>query len=66
MQVSQIVTLAATLADSAQMRSSARLCADDAAALLATGDTTNAKARALRSLAYSVGIFHPTYKAAAQ
>ena len=47
------------------MESSARLCLADAIALFDAGDFDTAKARALKSLAYSVGVFHPAYKAAA-
>lgn len=44
------------------MRSSAVLCLADARAMLADGDTYSAAARALNSLAYSVGVFHPDYQ----
>jgi hypothetical protein len=43
------------------MRSSAKLCLDDAYAALGAGNDAVAKARALKSLAYSVGIAHPDY-----
>lgn len=41
--------------------SSARLCLADAVALYDAGFLTEAKARALKSLAYSVGTFHRDY-----
>lgn len=43
------------------MASSAALCLADAVALSGRGDYTGACAAALRSLRYSVGIFHPDY-----
>lgn len=49
----------------AAMESSARLCLADAVALQDAGNLTDAKARAVKSLAYSVGIFHADYKRAA-
>lgn len=48
----------------AAMESSARLCLADAVELQAEGKLDYAKARAIKSLAYSVGIFHPDYKRA--
>lgn len=44
--------------------SSAYLCLADAIAQSNAGDLANAKARAIKSLAYSVGVFHPDYKRA--
>ena len=41
------------------MQSSAQLCADDSRALIAKGRHKHAALRALRSLEYSVGGFHP-------
>lgn len=49
----------------ADMQTSAVLCAQDARACFARGDYQHAHARALRSLSYSVGVLHPTYRAAA-
>jgi len=46
------------------MESSARLCLADAVALYDKGEFTYARSRAVKSLAYSVGIFHPVYKRA--
>ena len=48
------------------MESSARLCLSDAIHLRDQGDLTHARARALRSLEYSVGIFHPDYTKASK
>jgi hypothetical protein len=46
------------------MESSARLCLADAIKLYDNADYDTAHKRALKSLAYSVGIFHPDYKLA--
>lgn len=46
------------------MESSARLCLRDAVSLYGNGMIDDAKNRAIKSLAYSVGIFHPDYKKA--
>jgi hypothetical protein len=43
------------------MASSALLCYSDALRLLEKGDTRYAEQRALKSLAYSVGILHPDH-----
>ncbi len=45
---------------------SSRLCLADAVALEEKGELEYAKARALKSLAYSVGVFHSDYKKAAK
>ena len=45
------------------MESSARLCLADAVALYDVGDYDAAHQRALKSIAYSVGIMHPDYVA---
>jgi hypothetical protein len=47
------------------MESSARLCLADAIELYDAGDFEAAKRRALKSLAYSIGICHPDYRRAA-
>lgn len=47
------------------MESSARLCLADAIALYDAGNKEAAKLRALKSLAYSVGILSPVYRRAA-
>lgn len=52
------------LARTATMQSSAELCLADAIALFDKGDFEYARKRALKSLAYSVGVFHPDYKKA--
>jgi hypothetical protein len=44
-----------------EMESSARLCLADAIALYDADEMDAAKERALKSLAYSVGVFHPVY-----
>lgn len=46
------------------METSARLCLTDAVALADAGNLNAARLRALRSLQYSVGVFHPDYKRA--
>jgi hypothetical protein len=46
------------------MQSSAELCATDALACFNAGDYSHAHLRAVKSLAYSVGIFSPVYRAA--
>jgi len=46
------------------MESSARLCIDDAERLQAQGNLDYAKVRAVKSLGYSVGIFHNDYQQA--
>jgi hypothetical protein len=46
------------------MQSSAELCAADALECFNAGDYGHAHERAVKSLAYSVGIFSPVYKAA--
>lgn len=48
------------------MESSARLCLADAVRLFDSGDIEAARQRAVKSLAYSVGIFHPSYQKAAK
>lgn len=48
----------------AQMESSARLCLADAVALKDSGDYEHARQRAIKSLAYSVGIGSSIYREA--
>ena len=48
------------------MESSARLCLEDAICLYDGGNLYRAKERALKSLAYSVGILHPDYRRASK
>jgi hypothetical protein len=66
MNAQQVIELAEKHVAQAEMRSSAQLCIDDAKACLANGKPEYAKARALRSLFYSVGRFSPVYKEAEQ
>lgn len=49
-----------------EMESSARLCLADAVKLYDEGDLKYARNRALKSLSYSVGVFHPDYQKAAK
>jgi hypothetical protein len=65
MQVSQVLILARKHLGGGTMESSARLCLSDAVALADDGKLEDAKVRALKSLAYSVGIIHPDYTKAA-
>lgn len=58
----QIIELARQNAHHALMKSSCELCIDDAEKLLANGDIRHANQRALKSLAYSLGIFHHVYQ----
>lgn len=44
-----------------EMESSARLCLADAVALKDAGEFCSAIDNAIRSLRYSVGVFHPDY-----
>jgi hypothetical protein len=64
--VSTALTLARKHIGSGSMVSSARLCLADAVALFDAGKLTLAKERALKSIAYSVGICHPDYERAAR
>lgn len=47
----------------AQMASSGQLCLQDAIALFERGEWLYAQRRALKSLAYSLGVVHPLYQA---
>lgn len=64
MQVSQVLTLARKHLGSGWMESSARAALADAVQSFDAGRFCYAKARALRSLAYSVGMHHEDYKRA--
>lgn len=67
MNVSQVIILARRhIGNGAAMDSSARLCLEDAVSLADAGELDAAKVRALKSLAYSVGILHADYKRAAK
>lgn len=66
MNIDQILILARKhVGNGAAMESSARLCLADAIALKDSGDYDNAARRAIKSLGYSVGIFHADYQKAA-
>lgn len=49
------------ISNGALMESSARVCLTDAVTLYDAGEFDFAKSRALKSLAYSVGVFHADY-----
>jgi hypothetical protein len=66
MDTNQVITLARKHLGAGSMESSARLCLSDAVVLAGKGDLTNAKARALKSIQYSVGIFHKDYQRASK
>lgn len=53
------------IGNGAAMDSSARSCLEDASVAEALGEYTYARQWALRSLSYSVGIFHEDYQAVA-
>ena len=62
MEVSKIIVLARKhLAANPANELSARICLADAVALSDKGDFESSKVRALKSLAYSVGILSPVY-----
>lgn len=66
MNTDKVIILARKhVGNGAAMESSARLCLADAVSLQAEGQLDYAKARAIKSLAYSVGVFHADYKRAA-
>jgi hypothetical protein len=54
------------IGNGAVMDSSARLCLTDAINLFDAGDFEFAKKRAIKALAYSVGIFHADYDRASK
>lgn len=56
-----IVTARKHVANGAAMESSARLCLADAVRLADDGDLQYARARAIDSLRYSIGILHPDF-----
>lgn len=66
MNTPQLVELAKKhVNNGAAMQSSAKLCLDDALNLLELGGCEDVvRIRALKSLKYSVGIFHPDYQVA--
>jgi hypothetical protein len=59
-----IISARAHVSNGCRMESSARLCLADAVALFDKGDHEAAGQRAVKSLAYSVGILHPDYQRA--
>jgi hypothetical protein len=61
MTLDKVFALAVKHLGQGNMESSARLCLADARQLEANGDLRSAERRALASLRYSVGIFHPDY-----
>ena len=66
MNANQVIELAEKNIANAALIGSAKLCLQDAKDCLAKGDEGYAFNRALKSLQYSIGIFHPDYKAAQQ
>ena len=60
-----MIEIAAENVERATMMSSAILCLNDAVNALMAGNIDVAKERALKSMAYSLGIAHPLYLAAA-
>ena len=65
MTAQQMIKIAAENIDRATMKSSALLCLNDAVDAVMSGNFNHAKTRALKSMAYSLGIAHPLYLAAA-
>lgn len=65
MNTKEVIALARKHANNgAVMQSSAELCLADAVRLFDAGSLDLAKARAVKSLAYSVGVFHDDHKRA--
>lgn len=64
MSVSQVIVLARKHVRTGPMQSSAELCLTDAIRLYENGKLPEARKRALKSLAYSVGILHTDYQRA--
>lgn len=64
MSITEILSLARKHLGAGSMESSARLCLADAVRLADDGDIVEARRRAAKSIAYSVGIFHADYVAA--
>jgi uncharacterized protein (UPF0332 family) len=63
-QAQNAINLATKNQNFGVMTSSAKLCLRDAKALFAAGKYEYAIGRAVRSIEYSVGIFHADHKAA--
>ena len=66
MNAQEIIRLARKYLGCGTMESSARLCMADAVRLEGEGEFEFAKARALKSLSYSVGRSHPDYQRASK
>lgn len=66
MKVSEVIALARKYVEVGIMVSSARLCLADAEKAYSAGNFDIARQRAIKSLAYSVGILHPDYKRASK
>jgi hypothetical protein len=61
LQTNDILALARKHLGKGEMESSARVCLSDATYLYDNGDLQAARLRALNSISYSVGMFHPDY-----
>ncbi len=61
-----VIELAEKHLGTGAMISSAELCLSDAMAYLAEGNYDYSRRRALKSLQYSVGLFHEDYKRASE
>jgi hypothetical protein len=67
MNTNDVIILARKhVGNGAVMESSARLCLEDAVRLQDKGNLDAAKARAIKSLGYSVGILHADHQRAAK
>lgn len=66
MNTNQVIILARKHLGTGEMNSSARLCLSEAIRYQERGELDYAKERAIKSLAYSVGMFHPDYKRASK
>ena len=64
MTTDEMMGLATLNAPNAQMASSAKLCLSRAETMLANGNEDGCRRLLVDSLRYSLGIFHPDYKAA--
>lgn len=66
MNIDDVLVIARKHLGKGVMDSSARLCLEDAIQLVEAGNFEAARTRALKSIAYSVGIFHDDYIQAKQ
>ena len=64
MKTDKILELAKKYSANSEMRSSAELNITDSEFWIRAGNDELARYRAIRSLQYSIGIFHPVYKLA--